>query len=152
MFTLTESLAMQNLPGALPSETLLVQAWLREHGARYKGFDYNVRVGDGTPPPASMPEPYRTIALDQSRKLIDVVAYTGSGIVLLEAKGRLNPDTVGQIYSYRVLWQRQHPDLPVQDVGAIGAILDVDMLYVLNHLDIPFFVYPALAGLVKSAS
>jgi hypothetical protein len=151
MFSLTESLAMTSLPGALPSETALVQTWLREHGGDYTGFDYNVRVGDGTPPPATMPEPWRSQALDNSRKIIDVVAYRGGGVVLLEAKGRINPDTVGQIYTYRVLWTRQHPDLPVLDVGAIGAILDADMLYVLNHLDIPFFVYPQLAGLVKSA-
>lgn len=151
MFTLTDSLAMTNLPGALPSETLLVQAFLREHGERFIGFDFNVRVGEGTAPPASMPEPWRSQALDNSRKIIDVVAYIGNGIHLLEAKGRIDPGTIGQIFTYRALWQRQHPDLPVLDVGAIGAILDADMWFALNRLDVPFFVYPALAGLVKSA-
>lgn len=142
---------MTNLPGALPSETALVQTWLRELGAQYLGFDFNVRVGDGTPPAASMPEPWRSQALDNSRKIIDVVAYRGGGVVLLEAKGRIDPGTVGQIFTYRALWTRQHPDLPVLDVGAIGAILDADMLFALNTLDIPFHIYPHLAGLVKSA-
>lgn len=151
MFTLAESLAMTSLPGALPSETALVQTWLRDAGAPFQGFDFNVRVGDGTPPPASMPEPWRSQALDNSRKIIDVVAYRGGGVVLLEAKGRIDPATIGQIFTYRLLWTRQHPDLPVLDVGAIGAILDADMLFALNHLDIPFHVYPQLAGLVKSA-
>lgn len=150
MYTLTESLAMSNLPGALPSETALVQSWLREHGGDYTGFDYNVRVGDGTPPPLAMPEPWASVALDNSRKIIDVVAYRGGGVVLLEAKGRIDPGTIGQLFTYRELWRRQHPDLPVLDLGAIGAILDLDMMFTLNKLDIPFHLYPALAGLVKS--
>ncbi len=151
MFSLDESLSMLNLPGALASETQLVKAWLTEHGAHYRGFDYNVRVGDGTEPPANMPEPWRTQALQNSRKIIDVVAYRDDGIGLFEAKGRIDPGSVGQVSTYTLLWERQHPDLPVREVGIIGAILDADMLYVLNKANLPYYVYPALAGKVKSA-
>lgn len=151
MFTLDESLALTNLPGALASETLLVQAWLKEHGGAFRGFDFNVRVGDGTAPAANMPEPWRSQALQNSRKIIDVVAYRADGIGLFEAKGRIDPGSVGQVATYTVLWERQHPDLPVKEVGIIGAILDADMLFALNKMNLPYFVYPDLAGRVKSA-
>ncbi len=151
MFTLAESLALLNLPGALASETMLVQAWLKEHGSNYRGFDYNVRVGDGSEPPANMPEPWRSQAIQNSRKIIDVVAYRDDGIGLFEAKGRIDPGSVGQVSTYTLLWERQHPDLPVREVGIIGAILDSDMLFVLNRGNIPYYVYPELAGRVKSA-
>ena len=79
MFTLDESLLLSNLPGALSSETVLVQAWLREHGARFKGFDFNVRVGDGQEPSSTMPEPWRSNIgigrLQQTRCIRSSVRY-----------------------------------------------------------------------------
>lgn len=149
MLTLDAALALKTLPGALASETALVQRWLREHGAGYVGFDFNLRVGHGAGTFESYPEPYRSMAIDNSKRIIDVVAYGDGWIDLLEVKGRADPAAVGQIRVYDLLWSRDNPSTPVRNSGLICAILDEDMHYALLLEQITPFVYPDLIGVIR---
>lgn len=149
MLTLDAALALKMLPGALASETALVQRWLSEHGADYLGFDFNLRVGRGAAPFTALEEPYRTLAIDNSKRIIDVVAYRDRSIDILEVKGRADPCAVGQIRSYAILWGRDHPELPVLNVGVISAFLDDDMRYVLLLEQITPFVYADLTSVIR---
>lgn len=149
MLTLDAALALPTLPGALASETALVQRWLREHGADYVGFDFNLRVGHGAGDFTNLEQPYRAMAIDNSKRIIDVVAYRDRSIDLLEVKGRADPCAVGQIRAYSTLWERDHPDMPVLNSGLICAILDDDIRYVLTIEQITPFVYPDLIGVIR---
>lgn len=149
MLTLDAALALKTLPGALASETALVQRWLSEHGADYVGFDFNYRVGHGAASFGTLEEPYRTLAIDNSKRIIDVVAYRYDAIDLLEVKGRADPCAVGQIRAYDLLWSRDQPNYPVRNVGLICAILDDDMRYVLSLEQITPFVYPDLTSVIR---
>lgn len=149
MFTLEAALALPKLPGALASETALVQRWLREQGAGYVGFDFNVGVGAGAAVSENMGEPYASFARERSQRRIDVVAYTAGGIDLLECKGRADPCTVGQIRTYTRLWENAHSTLLVEASGVICALLDDDMRYVLLREGIATFVYPDLVGVIR---
>lgn len=149
MFTRDEALALLRLPGALDSETALVKQWVADHGAPYRGFDFNVRVGHGVTPPANLPEPYRSQAVDVSKRIIDVVAYLPGGIDILEVKGRADPCSVGQIRAYTRLWNRDHPDLMVKDAGVICALLDDDMAFVLAAEGVGVYAYPQLVDRIR---
>lgn len=149
MLSLDAALAMSALPGALASETALVKRWLTEHGAEYLGFDFNMRVGRGAGAFDNLPEPYRTMAIDNSKRIIDVVAYRDRAIDLLEVKGRADPCAVGQIRVYALLWGRDHPQFPILNVGLICAILDDDMRYALLLEEVTPFVYPDLVGVIR---
>jgi len=149
MFTLPEALALLRLPGALDSETALVKRWLREHGSNYVGFDFNVRVGRGQAPPANLPEPWRSQAIDNSRRIVDVVAYDVHSVDFHEVKGRADPCAVGQLRAYTWLWNRDRPDLPVEGWGVICALLDDDMAFVLASEGIAAYAYPELVDVIR---
>lgn len=149
MLTLDAALQLPRLPGALASETALVQRWLRERGAAYEGFDFNIKVGAGAQPADNLPEPWRSLRLEQSKRLIDVVAYHATGIDLLECKGKADPCAVGQIRVYSRFWNREHPNQPVTSTGLICAILDDDMAFALLFEGITAFVYPDLVGVIR---
>ncbi|MBZ5560167.1 MAG: hypothetical protein LAO77_23160 [Acidobacteriia bacterium] len=149
MYSLQEALALPRLPAALASETALVKAWLTDHGAKYRGFDFNVKVGHGVPLNANLPEPYLSMAIENSKRMIDVVAYWSVGIDLHEVKGRGDPCSVGQVRSYRYLWERDHPQVPVLAAGVICALLDEDMRFVLDSEGLSAFVYPQLVDVIR---
>lgn len=149
MLTLDAALALKQLPGALASETALVQRWLTERGAEYQGFDFNLRVGRGVAPGANIPEPWRSAALEASRRIIDVVAYRADSIDLLEVKGRADPCAIGQIWAYSTLWDRDNPTTPVRNQGIVCAMLDDELRYVLTLAQISAFVYPDLIPLIR---
>lgn len=149
MFSLAEALALLRLPGALDSETALVKRWLRDHGSNYQGFDFNVRVGRGNTPPANLPEPYRSQAIDASRRIVDVVAYLPTAVDLHEVKGRADPCSVGQLRAYSWLWNRDRPDMPVAGWGVICALLDDDMAFVLASEGVAAYAYPELVDVIR---
>jgi len=149
VFTLEQALALRTLPGALASESALVQRWLREHGEPYRGFDFNVGVGDGAPAGANVGEPWQSFIRERSQRRIDVVAYTAPGIDLYEVKGKGDPASVGQIRVYTRLWERAHPTMRVGASGLICALLDDDMAFCLLMEGIRTFVYPDLVGVIR---
>jgi hypothetical protein len=149
VFTPAEALALLRLPGALDSETALVKRWLRAFAAGFLGFDFNVRVGNGQAPPASLPEPYKSAAQEQSKRIIDVVGYRPNSIYLAEVKGRADPCSVGQIRAYTLLWNRERPDMPVRGSGVICALLDDDMAFVLASEGVDAFAYPELVDWIR---
>lgn len=149
MFTRAEALALLRLPGALDSETALVKAWLRDHGGGYQGFDFNVRVGGNAYAFAGLDEPWRSQARALSSRLIDVVAYKGHSIDLLEVKGKADPCAIGQCRAYKWLWLRDHPELPVDTLGVIVALLDDEMAFVLAAEGIAFYTYPELVNVIR---
>jgi hypothetical protein len=149
MYTRDEALALDRFPAALQSETLLGQAWVREHGGPYQGFDFNVAVGDGRDPGDGIATPLRLASIEASKRRIDVVAYQPSYVDILEVKGRADPAAIGQLSTYEILWNAQHPDRRVRRVGIIVAVLDPDMLMVFEKAFIQVFVYPDLAYAIR---
>jgi hypothetical protein len=149
LLTRDQALALDRFPGALTSETLLGQAWVREHGAPYLGFDFNVAVGEGRDPGDTVPGPLRAAAIEASKRRIDVIAYGDRFVDLLETKGRADPGALGQLVSYQVLWNRQHPEAPVRKLGLIVAVMDATMLSVFNDANIPVFIFPDLVDVIR---
>ena len=149
MWTRDAALAVDHFPGALKSETLLGQAWVREHGAPYVGFDFNVALGDGRDPGDRVPAPLRAAAIEASKPRVDLIAYADTYVDLLETKGRADMAAMGQLMTYEVLWNWQHPDLPVRLVGVICAVMNPTLLSVFNQAHVPVFIYPELVDAIR---
>jgi hypothetical protein len=149
MFTRDEALALDQFPGALKSETLLGQAWIRDRGAPYVGFDFNVALGDGRDPGDSVPAPLRAAAIEASKPRADIIAYRVESVDLLETKGRLDAGALGQLVQYEVLWNRTHPDQPVRNRGAIVALAGAEILSIYNAANVPVFIYPHLSDSIR---
>lgn len=68
----------QLFPGMLPREILIMKAWLNLHAAEFDRFAYNLRIGSGFDPGASFDPDVRRMAILNSMKRIDAVAFKGN--------------------------------------------------------------------------
>lgn len=137
-------------PGMAPREILVFKNWLKAHEADYPGpaavvmlrgpqadqasillstpFDFNFRIGTGFDPgPAVAPEQRRNAILN-SQKRIDALAYRGGRVTIIEVKDRATFAAVGQIVSYNVLWQREFPAVPVEQLILVCNRADHDTI------------------------
>ena len=96
-------------PGMLPREIIVFRAWLRLHESEYDRFDFNVRIGTGFDPGPSVSESIRQMAIQNSQKRIDAVAYKDTSVTLIEVKDRAGFSAVGQLVGYLHMWQAAHP-------------------------------------------
>lgn len=110
-----------NFPGMLPREVLIYKNWLRKHEAEFDKFSYNERVGPGYDPGPAWPENMRVMAIANSQKRIDVVAWLGVQCTLIEVKDRAGASALGQLLTYYPLWNASHSDLPPAHMLLISA-------------------------------
>ena len=128
-------------PGLLPREIIVLRAWLRLHEDEYDRFDYNVRIGTGFDPGPSVSQSIRDMAIANSQKRIDAVAYKSNAVTLIEVKDRAGFSAMGQLVGYLHMWQADHPDQPrprlllvanrLQDdipLVAAGAGIDIELV------------------------
>lgn len=128
-------------PGLLPREIIVLRAWLRLHEAEYERFDYNVRIGTGFDPGPTVSQSIREMAIANSQKRIDAVAYRPNQVTLIEVKDRAGFSAVGQLVGYLHMWQADHPEAPrprlllvanrTQDdipLVASGAGIDIELV------------------------
>jgi len=113
MSTPAQTLQSERLkyPGLLPREIIIFREWLRLHERDFDRFDYNVRVGDGFDPGPAFDAATRRMAIANSQKRIDAVAWQGSAVTLIEVKDRAGLSAIGQLIGYRPLWQQTASDL-----------------------------------------
>ena len=114
--TITPAITLQadrlSFPGMLPREVLIWKTWLRSHEREYDSFDYNQRIGPGFDPGPAWPENMRVMAIANSKKRMDAVAWKGTLATLVEVKDRAGASALGQLLTYYPLWTAAHSDLP----------------------------------------
>ena len=125
-------------PAMLPAETIVWQTWLRLHQAEYDRFDYNMRVGPGFDPGGSVPDFIRTMAVKNTKKRIDAVAWQGSQPLIVEVKVRAGLSAVGQILGYRVHWRLENPHTVPPKLLLVANRLADGVQEVLQAHDVPF--------------
>ena len=99
-------------PGMLPREVLIWKAWLRRHEKEYDSFAYNERIGPGYDPGPAWPANMRLMAIANSQKRMDAVAWQGTQATLIEVKDRAGASSLGQLLTYFPLWSAAHTDVP----------------------------------------
>jgi hypothetical protein len=120
---LNDLLVQTTLPGLRRPDTLIAQAWLREHGKEYDSVEFNVRLGQGIVlPPGSDPS-LVLFAQSVTTKKADLVAHSNSDVAIVEVKIRVTPDALGQLVVYRRLYKDQYPN-----VGKITLIVAAQYL------------------------
>jgi hypothetical protein len=96
-------------PGLLPREILVLRSWLRLHEAEYDRFDFNLRLGAGFDPGPTFPDNIRKMAIANTQKRVDAVAYNGMEVTLIEVKDRAGFSAIGQLVGYFHMWRAAHP-------------------------------------------
>jgi hypothetical protein len=96
--------ARLKLPGMLPQETRIFEAWWRANGSQYDSATFNVRVGAGVDPGPGFDNAARRGAILNSQYRIDALVRKGSRAEIVEVKYRAHPVAIGQLLTYKVLW------------------------------------------------
>jgi hypothetical protein len=95
-------------PGMQVAEILVWRAWLQQNGAAYDRFDYNVMLGPGITPPATLVEPYRTASINASKFRIDAVGWQGGTPTIFEVERYARARSLGQLLTYLALWEQEY--------------------------------------------
>lgn len=142
---LTVSASRTRFPGLALREILILIAWLRLHESKYDRIEGNVRVGKGVDPGPSVPDYIRQMAVLNSQKRIDAVAWKGTAVTLIEVKQRAKMADVGQLLGYQVLWQQDHPGLatPSLLIVAVSAVPEIEPLLKAQHVGLELVVPPS---------
>lgn len=134
-------------PGLLPREVLVLKAWLNLHEAEFDRFDYNVRLGEGNDPGSQFPQGIRDMAIKNTQKRVDAVAYKSDQPTLIEVKDRAGFSAIGQIVGYDALWRHQFPTTPAPKMLIVCNRFASDILPVLqrqgieiNQVDVDFSI------------
>lgn len=94
-------------PAMQVDEILVWRNWLQLHQAEYDRFDYNLRIGTGVDPGPSFPDNIRQMAIAIRSLRLDAVGYQGGTPTIFEVKRRAGPENVGQLLTYRAVWESQ---------------------------------------------
>lgn len=98
--------------GMRPREAEVFRLWLQDKWASYDRFEFNVRVGAGADPGAQYPENIRRMAVANTQKRIDAVAWVGVQPTIIEVKDYAIQLAIGQVLEYGAVWQSQHAASP----------------------------------------
>src|SRR6266436_1515127 len=94
-------------PAMQVDEILVWRNWLKLHQAEYDRFDYNVRIGTGVDPGPAFPQNIRDMAIAIRSLRLDAVGWQSAAATIFEVKRRAGPENVGQLLTYRAVWESQ---------------------------------------------
>lgn len=95
----------ERFPAMLPDEILVFKAWLAIHEREYDSFDFNVRIGKGEDPGPTFADNIRKMAVEITQLRVDALGVAGGVPTLFEVKRRAGPANVGQLLTYRAVWE-----------------------------------------------
>lgn len=93
---------------------------------RYDSCDYDFRVGLGMMLDDQWDDKVKNMATAISQKRIDVVAWFGDDITIIEIKKRGSLSAIGQLIGYRILFTSELKNLKVPDLLLVCQTIDRD--------------------------
>ncbi len=123
-------------PHLLPDDIEIWERFLALRGNQFDTIDYDVRVGAGRPAPPGSTQNIRKMALDLSKKRIDAVGFTDRETTIIEITVRAGLKAIGQVLTYRKLYQETHADARPIRLLIVAGRLDTDVRSTMNEHDI----------------
>ncbi len=120
---------------------LLWNKFLTDHGKDYSGFDYDVKVGQGTAPVGPVPKNLESDFLSLTKKRIDAVGYQPDGVTLFEVKPRAGTTALGQLIAYSDLYRQTFPLYAIKDLAIVTAFLNRDETGIYEKYGVKIFIY-----------
>jgi len=107
----------------------------------YKGFDFDIKVGDHAIAALYDPSPSNMLKLGTLAKRIDAVGFLSDKIVdIFEVKPERLANGVGQLLLYRDLFESTYPNFSVNSLIAIVGEYDLELARFANSYNITVIV------------
>ena len=125
-------------PQMLNEDFPIWKRYLKAHGEEYLWFYYNVYVDGQLPTNPNIPEKLKEGWWKSTAKRIDAIGEKENEIVIIEITTRPGFRAIGQILTYRYLWNKD-PLIrkPVRNL-LVGHMLDDDLEAVLSEMGIDY--------------
>lgn len=135
-------LAAAAFKGMVATEVAIMKLWLARNAPYFDRIDFEVRLGEGGTPAATMTPEQAADYKHLTMKRADAIAYLGDHAVIIEIKTRLGIRDLGQLATYRLLWMQQNPTLPDPRMLALGRRADPDVVNTLTNHGVDVELYP----------
>lgn len=124
-----------------PRDVEIWERFMEQFPDAYDSCEYGVRVGSVPEHVANHDDPAMRAQAEIYMREIDVVAYKGDEVDIIELKPRAGTSALGQVTAYRLLWMRDRSDALVpkcvvitdellQDMNLLAAAQGVTMVVV----------------------
>ena len=127
-------------PHLIGDDTEVWTRFILKFPDKFDTVDYDIKVGSGTDPNFVQGDKSGEYWAMLTKKRIDVVAWKGDFITIIEVKKRSSLFTLGQILGYRFLYTRENPDAKVVKTLIVCSTIYQDDIDVLNHYGIDFVI------------
>ncbi len=129
-------------PAMQVDEILVWRNWLQLHQAEYDRFDYNVRIGTGVDPGPAFPDNIRKMAIAIRSLRLDAVGWKGDTPTIFEVKRRAGPENVGQLLTYRAVWEAQQLSAAVPTLVLVASDVVAHILPIVQQSGIQLVIVP----------
>src|SRR5579863_8388373 len=99
-------------PHLMPLDIQIWDRFLDAYGKDFLGFQYDILLGQGAVPLPNMSDEDKLMLFALTVKRADVLAIQSDMLWLIEIKPRLGMSCVGQLVSYKYLWEEQFGNNP----------------------------------------
>jgi len=115
--------------------------FIEAYGKNYSSFDYDFKVGEGTDPGPAVPENYRQDFIELSKKRIDAVGYQPTGVSIFEIKPRAGTQALGQLITYKSLYEKNFPGRTIKEVAVICSFISPEEITLYKSFGINNYVF-----------
>lgn len=129
-------------PAMQVDEILVWRNWLQLHQAEYDRFDYNVRIGTGVDPGPAFPQNIRNMAIAIRSLRLDAVGWQGAAATIFEVKRRAGPENVGQLLTYRAVWEAQQLSAAAPTLVLVASDVVTHILPIVQQSGIQLVIVP----------
>lgn len=130
-------------PAMLVDEIVVWRAWLKLHEGEFTNYEYNVRIGEGQDPGANYSDSIRSMAVQITQLRLDALAFEGNVPTIFEVKRRATPASVGQLLTYKAVWDKEHPGEPPARMVLVANTFQQNILVPVKAHGIRFDVVKA---------
>ena len=129
---------LSKYPHLLEEDVKLWDAFISQYPNVFDRCDYDIHVGKGVRLNGEVPANIVRMATHLSQCRIDVVGFKGKTTTIVEVKPRARSNAIGQIITYKALYEWQYPDQPKPRLMIVTDDVNSDTLYVAekNHINI----------------
>lgn len=135
-------LSLTQFPQMTVNESTIVHQWLLAHADEYDDVEFNPRVGNSLQLGPGFSQTIRDQAAKLSQKRIDILAFKGNEVTIVEVKLRLSLSALGQLLGYSLLYRLEHPDVADIHLVAIAHDALIDAAEVLQAHGVHVETYP----------
>lgn len=138
-------LSLTRFPQMTVNESSIVHQWLLAHADEYDDVDFNPHVGNSLSLGPEYDETTQRQAALLSQKRIDILAFKGNEVTIIEVKLRISLSALGQLLGYSLLYQMEHPETGAVHLVAIAHDALIDAAEVLQAHGVHVELYPNVA-------